>query len=76
MRGAGAASFPLNARFKLCCEEKSAESRCRSVPRWSRKTECVIGASLFSGKQPTLKFNGYETELAALYAGTDLRKNF
>ncbi len=45
-------------------------------PRWSQKTERVIGASFFSGKQPTLKFNGYEKEVAALYAGMDLRKNF
>jgi methionine sulfoxide reductase catalytic subunit len=45
-------------------------------PRWSQKTERVIGAGFFSGKQPTLKFNGYENEVAALYAGMDLRKNF
>jgi len=45
-------------------------------PRWSQKTERVIGGSFFSGKQPTLKFNGYEKEVAALYAGLDLRKNF
>jgi methionine sulfoxide reductase catalytic subunit len=45
-------------------------------PRWSQKTERVIGGGFFSGKQPTLKFNGYEKEVAALYAGMDLRKNF
>jgi methionine sulfoxide reductase catalytic subunit len=45
-------------------------------PRWSQKTERVIGASFFGGRQPTLKFNGYEKEVASLYAGLDLRKNF
>ena len=45
-------------------------------PRWSQKTERVIGGGFFSGKQPTLKFNGYEKEVAALYAGVDLHKNF
>ena len=45
-------------------------------PRWSQKTERVIGAGLFGGRQPTLKFNGYEKEVAALYTGLDLRKNF
>ena len=45
-------------------------------PRWSQKTERVIGGGFFSGKQPTLKFNGYEKEVAALYTGIDLRKNF
>ena len=45
-------------------------------PRWSQKTERVIGAGLFAGRQPTLRFNGYEKEVAALYTGLDLRKNF
>jgi methionine sulfoxide reductase catalytic subunit len=45
-------------------------------PRWSQKTERIIGGGFFSGKQPTLKFNGYEKEVAALYTGMDLGKNF
>ncbi len=45
-------------------------------PRWSQKTERVIGAGIFGGRQATLKFNGYEKEVAALYSGMDLRKNF
>ena len=45
-------------------------------PRWSQKTERVIGGGFFSGKQPTLMFNGYGQQVAALYAGMDLRKNF
>jgi sulfoxide reductase catalytic subunit YedY len=45
-------------------------------PRWSQASERVIGAGFFSGKQPTLMFNGYEKQVARLYAGMDLRKNF
>ena len=45
-------------------------------PRWSQKSERVIGAGFFAGKQPTLMFNGYEKQVAHLYAGMDLRKNF
>lgn len=45
-------------------------------PRWSQASERVIGAGFFSGKQPTLMFNGYEKQVAHLYAGMDLRKNF
>ena len=45
-------------------------------PRWSQKTERVIGGGFFSSKQPTLMFNGYEKEVAALYAGMDLRNSF
>jgi len=45
-------------------------------PRWSQATERVIGAGLFAGKQETLMFNGYEKQVAGLYAGLDLRKNY
>jgi len=45
-------------------------------PRWSQASERVIGAGFFSGKQPTLVFNGYEKQVAHLYADLDLRKNF
>ena len=45
-------------------------------PRWSQKSERVIGAGFFSGKQPTLMFNGYEKQVEHLYAGLDLRRNF
>jgi methionine sulfoxide reductase catalytic subunit len=42
-------------------------------PRWSQKTERRIGE--FS-RRPTLPFNGYADQVASLYAGMDLRKNF
>lgn len=41
-------------------------------PRWSQATERRVGAGLFAGRQPTLMFNGYEAEVASLYAGMDL----
>lgn len=45
-------------------------------PRWSQKTERRIGAPLFKQRQPTLMFNGYGDQVAGLYKGMDLRKNF
>ena len=45
-------------------------------PRWSQARERRIGAGLFAAKQPTLMFNGYAEEVAHLYAGLDLRKNY
>jgi methionine sulfoxide reductase catalytic subunit len=42
-------------------------------PRWSQATERRIGES---SRRPTLPFNGYETEVAALYEGMDLKKDF
>jgi sulfoxide reductase catalytic subunit YedY len=45
-------------------------------PRWSQARERRIGAGLFAEKQPTLLFNGYAAEVAGLYTGLDLRKNY
>lgn len=45
-------------------------------PRWSQASERKVGGGLFSKRQPTLMFNGYEEEVAGLYAGMDLSKNF
>jgi sulfoxide reductase catalytic subunit YedY len=42
-------------------------------PRWSQATERRIGEFL---KRKTLMFNGYADQVASLYAGMDLRKNF
>ncbi|WP_419768349.1 protein-methionine-sulfoxide reductase catalytic subunit MsrP [Arcobacter sp.] len=42
-------------------------------PRWSQARERVLGKFL---KQDTLMFNGYEKEVAYMYKGMDLRKNF
>jgi sulfoxide reductase catalytic subunit YedY len=42
-------------------------------PRWSQATEQRLGES---GRRPTLPFNGYAEQVARLYAGLDLRRNF
>jgi len=47
-----------------------------SHPRWSQATERRIGGGLFAKRQPTLMFNGYQDEVAAMYEGMDLRKSF
>lgn len=44
-----------------------------SHPRWSQATERRIGEL---SRQKTLKFNGYEDEVAGLYAGMDLAANY
>ncbi len=45
-------------------------------PRWSQASERRIGAGLFDGRQDTLMFNGYEAEVASLYLGQDLAKDY
>ncbi|WP_281708098.1 protein-methionine-sulfoxide reductase catalytic subunit MsrP [Phaeobacter italicus] len=47
-----------------------------SHPRWSQASERRIGGGLFARRQPTLMFNGYEKEVASLYEGMDLARNF
>jgi sulfoxide reductase catalytic subunit YedY len=42
-------------------------------PRWSQKTERRLGEFL---KRPTLMFNGYGDQVASLYSGMDLKKEF
>lgn len=42
-------------------------------PRWSQKRERRIGEFR---KRDTLMFNGYADQVASLYSGMDLRKNF
>ncbi|MGV6839971.1 MAG: protein-methionine-sulfoxide reductase catalytic subunit MsrP [Planktomarina sp.] len=48
----------------------------KSHPRWSQATERRIGGGLFAKRQSTLMFNGYEDEVAGLYVGMDLQKDF
>lgn len=45
-------------------------------PRWTQKTHRMVGAGLFSGRKETLMFNGYADQVADLYRGMDLRKEF
>jgi len=45
-------------------------------PRWSQARERPIGSGLFSQKVETQMFNGYGEQVAQLYAGMNLRRNF
>ena len=45
-------------------------------PRWSQASERPLGGGLFGGRQDTLMFNGYGDQVAGLYAGQDLAKDF
>ena len=45
-------------------------------PRWSQKTERRIGLPLFQQRRTTLMFNGYGDQVASMYNGMDLKKNF
>ena len=46
-------------------------------PRWSQASERRIGeGGLLDKKRKTLMFNGYEAQVASLYTGMDLAKNF
>ena len=42
-------------------------------PRWSQAKERRLGE--FS-KRPTLMFNGYGDQVASMYTGMDLKKNY
>ena len=45
-------------------------------PRWSQATERRIGDGFFASRHATLMFNGYADQVAGLYRGLDLRRNF
>jgi sulfoxide reductase catalytic subunit YedY len=48
-------------------------------PRWSQASERLLnspGNTLFDKRVPTLMFNGYGDQVASLYAGMDLKKNY
>ncbi len=44
--------------------------------RWNQDSERRIGGGLFARRVPTLMFNGYEEEVASMYAGMDMTENF
>lgn len=45
-------------------------------PRWSQASERVIGGKGFNERRRTEMFNGYSKQVASLYAGMDLTKNY
>jgi len=67
---------PINTWQKISKHEYGFYSNVNpdvSHPRWSQKRERRIGEFF---KQKTRLFNGYEEQVAALYSGMDLKKNF
>jgi sulfoxide reductase catalytic subunit YedY len=45
-------------------------------PRWSQASERRLGGGLLARRVPTLMFNGYADEVASLYSGLDLARNY
>ena len=45
-------------------------------PRWSQASHRPLGGGLFAAREPTLLFNGYAEEVADLYTGLDLARNY
>lgn len=45
-------------------------------PRWSQATERIIDGKFLPTRIDSLPFNGYEKEVAGLYKGLDLNKNY
>ena len=45
-------------------------------PRWSQASEHRLGGGLFARPVATQMFNGYADQVASLYNGMDLKKNF
>lgn len=45
-------------------------------PRWSQASERRVGGGLLAPRIDTLMFNGYADEVASLYAGMDLTRDF
>ena len=43
-------------------------------PRWSQKTERIVGQGIFAPRRDTQMFNGYEEQVASMYEGMDLTK--
>jgi len=45
-------------------------------PRWSQARERRLGGGWLPERRATLPFNGYAEQVAGLYAGMDLRRNY
>ncbi|HEX9857992.1 MAG TPA: protein-methionine-sulfoxide reductase catalytic subunit MsrP, partial [Paracoccaceae bacterium] len=45
-------------------------------PRWSQASERRVGGGLFARRVDTLMFNGYGDQVAGLYAGQNLAKDY
>lgn len=70
---------PLTSWVKIAPEEYGFYANVNpqvSHPRWSQATERQIGQGVFAPRVPTLMFNGYADQVASLYSGLDLRRNY
>lgn len=70
---------PLTSWVKIAPEEYGFYANVNpqvSHPRWSQATERQIGQGVFAPRAPTLMFNGYADQVASLYTGLDLRRNY
>ena len=45
-------------------------------PRWTQKVERRIGLPFYAQRRATLMFNGYGEQVASLYNGMDLKRNY
>lgn len=45
-------------------------------PRWSQSSERPLGDPFYAGRRATELFNGYAEEVASLYQGLDLHRNY
>jgi sulfoxide reductase catalytic subunit YedY len=45
-------------------------------PRWTQKSERRIGLPFYAQRRATLMFNGYGEQVASLYNGMDLKRDF
>ncbi|MFM9913675.1 MAG: protein-methionine-sulfoxide reductase catalytic subunit MsrP [Methylophilaceae bacterium] len=71
--------MPISSWMKASAQEYGFYSNVNpdvDHPRWSQATERRIGTGFFQKRQRTLMFNGYAEQVAHLYSGMDLRKNF
>jgi methionine sulfoxide reductase catalytic subunit len=69
---------PMNTWQRLAADEYGFYGNVNPTvdhPRWSQASEKIIGGGGFFGaRQPTLMYNGYEKQVAALYQGMDPKK--
>ena len=74
------AKQPVNTWQKMAAEEYGFYANVNPKvdhPRWSQANETFIGAGgALGARQRTMIFNGYEKEVAALYKGMNLEKNY
>ncbi|NOQ63215.1 MAG: protein-methionine-sulfoxide reductase catalytic subunit MsrP [Methyloprofundus sp.] len=72
-------TMPVTAWNKMAAKEYGFYANVNPEvphPRWSQSRERVLGASIFTSKRKTEKFNGYGDQVASLYSSMDLKKYY